>query len=250
MGVEVLFDAPGCTPKMPERPAPNRRWDINLIARWKHGGYCERMTRALSRRTAFALGAGAAALPLVARAQDAPLGYGFGGPLADLDLDLAPTAECGIETAAQADGPFYIPLTPHRSDLIQTDGLGTPLILAGLVMTPDCQPIAGAVMDFWHCDDAGVYDNAGFRYRGHQFTDASGAYRLRTIRPGKYPARTQHIHIKMQGPETQRLTTQIYFPDRPEENAVDRVYRDDLVMALRQSADEWVARFDFVLAAA
>ena len=65
MGVEVLFDAPGCTPKMPERPAPNRRWDINLIARWKHGGYCERMTRALSRRTAFALGPGAAALPLV-----------------------------------------------------------------------------------------------------------------------------------------------------------------------------------------
>ena len=63
-------------------------------------------------------------------------------------------------------------------------------------MTPDCQPIAGAVMDFWHCDDAGVYDNAGFRYRGHQFTDASGAYRLRTIRPGKYPARTQHILLQ------------------------------------------------------
>ena len=208
------------------------------------------MTRTISRRTTFALGAGAAAVPLVARAQNAPLGYGFAGPRADLNLDLAPTAECGIETAAQADGPFYSPLTPHRSDLVEPDGLGTPLILAGLVMTQDCQPVAGAVMDFWHCDDAGVYDKAGFRYRGHQFTDASGAYQLRTIRPGKYPARTQHIHIKMQGPGTRRLTTQIYFPDRLAENAVDRGYRDVLVMALRQTVDGWVARFDFVLAAA
>jgi len=208
------------------------------------------MTRTISRRRTFALGAGAAALPLVARAQNAPLGYGFAGPRADLDLDLLPTADCGIETAAQADGPFYTPLTPHRSDLTLAGELGTPLILAGLVMTPDCQPVAGAVMDFWHCDDAGVYDNQGFRYRGHQFTDASGTYRLRTIRPGKYPARTQHIHTKMQGPETQRLTTQIYFPDRLEENANDRVYRDNLLMGLRRTPEGWLARFDFVLAAA
>ena len=105
-------------------------------------------------------------------------------------------------------------------------------------------------MDFWHCDEDGVYDNEIYNYRGHQFTDASGGYRLLTVRPGKYPARTEHIHIKMQGSGTQRLNIQIYFPDRPEENFVDRVYRDDLLTLLRRTTDGWVGRFDFVLAAA
>jgi protocatechuate 3,4-dioxygenase beta subunit len=189
-------------------------------------------------------------LPIAARAQDAPLGYAFAGAADDLGLRLQPTLACELQTAAQADGPFYTPTTPLRGDLIEPDTTGTPLILEGLVMTGDCQPVAGAVMDFWHCDEDGVYDNERFRYRGHQFTDSSGAFRLRTIRPGKYPARTEHIHIKMQGPGTQRLTTQIYFPDRPQENFLDRVYRDDLLMVLRRTPEGWLARFDFVLGAA
>ena len=205
------------------------------------------MARTFSRRAALGVGAAAAALPLVARAQDAPLGYVFRGPAADAGLGLRPTATCGTQTAAQADGPFYTPNTPERVSLAEPDSLGTPMVLEGLVLTPDCRPVAGAVLDFWHCDEAGVYDNQGFRYRGHQFTDAAGAYRLATIRPGKYPARTQHIHVKMQGPATRWLTTQLYFPDRPEENFRDRIYRDELVMLLRRTPEGWTARFDFVL---
>ncbi len=59
-------------------------------------------------------------------------------------------------------------------------------------------PLANALLDFWQCDDAGVYDTRGFKLRGNQFTDAEGRYRLDTIVPGLYPGRTRHIHVKLQ----------------------------------------------------
>ena len=54
-------------------------------------------------------------------------------------------------------------------------------------------------------------------------TDADGAYRFVTIRPGAYPWgnhdnawRPAHIHFSLFGRAfTQRLVTQMYFPDDP-----------------------------------
>jgi protocatechuate 3,4-dioxygenase beta subunit len=40
-----------------------------------------------------------------------------------------------------------------------------------VVLTRACRPVAGALGDLWHADAAGVYDNKGFRLRGHVFTD-------------------------------------------------------------------------------
>jgi protocatechuate 3,4-dioxygenase beta subunit len=31
-----------------------------------------------------------------------------------------------------------------------------------------CRPLGGALVDVWHADDKGEYDNTGFRYRGPQ----------------------------------------------------------------------------------
>jgi protocatechuate 3,4-dioxygenase beta subunit len=53
----------------------------------------------------------------------------------------------------------------------------------------------------WHADERGEYDNGGFRYRGHLFTDAQGRYHFRTILPALYPGRTRHYHVKVQAPE-------------------------------------------------
>lgn len=114
-------------------------------------------------------------------------------------------------------------------------------------MTPDCRPVAGAVVDIWHCDEQGRYDNQGYRYRGHQFTDGAGSYQFKTIRPTLYSGRTEHIHVKVQGENTRLLTTQIYFPDRKQENAADRIFRPELIMNLKQTVDGWYGRFDFVL---
>ena len=187
------------------------------------------------------------ALPLLPRARSTGLGYEFLGPAEDRGLGLAPPLECTAGTRTQTAGPFHTPSTPRRSDLREPDTSGDPLVLEGLVLTPDCRPVAGAVVDVWHCDEHGDYDNDGFRYRGHQFTDRAGAFRFETIRPPRYPGRTPHIHAMVQGETTRLLTTQLYFPDREASNDRDWIFREDLLMRLGRTGGVWRGRFNFVL---
>jgi protocatechuate 3,4-dioxygenase beta subunit len=119
-------------------------------------------------------------------------------------------------------------------------------VVSGQVLATDCLPVAGALIDFWHCDSEGVYDNVGYKLRGHQFADAEGRYTLETILPGVYPGRTRHIHVKVQGPNQPVLTTQLYFPDEPQ-NATDGIFHPDLVMAMQDGADGKLGSFNFVL---
>ena len=210
--------------------------------------------RLVTRRHAIAglvvVGA-AGALPLLSRARSAGLGYEFSGPAAGRGLDLEPPLSCTAGTRTRTAGPFYTPSTPRRGNLREPGTSGEPLVFEGLVLTPDCRPVGGAVVDIWHCDEHGAYDNRGFRYRGHQFTDAAGAFRFETIRPARYTGRTPHLHVKVQGEATRVLTTQVYFPDVETANARDSIFRDDLVMRLgRSGSGEWRGRFDFVLAPA
>jgi protocatechuate 3,4-dioxygenase beta subunit len=212
--------------------------------------------RPLSRRAFAGVVAGgtvALTLPLLARAQQAqaPLNYPFPAVPGNLGLTLAPTPACSTATEAQTEGPFYSPRTPLRANLLAGATRAPKLVLQGLVMTPDCRPVANAVIDFWHCDDAGVYDTRGFIYRGHQFTDANGVYRLETIKPPQYPGRTPHIHAKLQGQHTRLLTTQVYFPDEAAANARDGIFRPSLLIAQRALPDGAIeGRFDFVLGSA
>jgi protocatechuate 3,4-dioxygenase beta subunit len=120
------------------------------------------------------------------------------------------------------------------------------MALSGRVLTTDCQPIAGAVVDFWHADDGGNYDNAGFLFRGHQFTDADGRFNLATIVQGLYPGRTRHFHVKVQGSETPLLTTQLYFPGESG-NASDGIFNEALLIETAETADGLTGVFDFVL---
>jgi protocatechuate 3,4-dioxygenase beta subunit len=112
------------------------------------------------------------------------------------------------------------------------------------VLGTDCKPLAGALLDFWHADQHGEYDNAGFGFRGHQFTDAEGRYRLETIVPGEYPGRTRHIHAKVQASGGSVLTTQLYFPNEPA-NARDGLFEPKLVMKVERPG---FGLFDFITA--
>jgi protocatechuate 3,4-dioxygenase beta subunit len=118
--------------------------------------------------------------------------------------------------------------------------------LTGFALSTACKPVAGALLDFWQADDHGVYDNQGYRLRGHQFSDADGRYRLETIVPGLYPGRTRHIHVKVQVPNRPALTTQVYFPDEAQ-NEDDFLFRADLLMKIRNAGGAREGRFDFVL---
>ncbi|MGD1856863.1 MAG: hypothetical protein ACFB2W_21725 [Leptolyngbyaceae cyanobacterium] len=159
---------------------------------------------------------------------------------------LSPTPACGNDatTPSQTAGPFYTPDSPQRQSLLEPGLTGTPMILTGQVMSSQCEPIAGALVDCWHTNDQGEYDNRGYTFRGHQFTDAEGRYRIETIVPGIYPGRTRHFHIKVQAANQPVLTTQLYFPKEPA-NQGDFLFNPLLLMAMDDSGQ---ATFNFVLA--
>ena len=161
------------------------------------------------------------------------------------------TPACGEKperTPSQTPGPFHTPDSPRRSLLAEPGSKAERLVLTGLVLSPQCNPVANALLDFWHCDESGEYDNKGFRYRGHVFADAQGGYSLETIVPGEYPGRTRHIHVKVRPPGGRILTTQLYFPDEPG-NSADGIYRRELTMRVARNGARRSARFDFVVAA-
>ena len=162
---------------------------------------------------------------------------------------LPPTPACqdGDEaTLPQIEGPYFKPSSPERLELFEEGMAGQPIELVGSVLSRGCKPLAGALLDFWQADAKGQYDNSGFRLRGHQFTDAEGRYRLRSVVPGLYPGRTRHIHVKVQPPGGRVLTTQLYFPGE-QQNRSDGLFRRALLMRTAKNAGWLAGRFDFVV---
>jgi protocatechuate 3,4-dioxygenase beta subunit len=162
-------------------------------------------------------------------------------------LPATPQCNDGDEpTVRQTEGPYFKPSSPQRANLVEVGSQGRLVELEGRVLSRSCRPVPQALLDLWHADERGQYDNAGFRYRGHLFTDGEGRYRFRTILPALYPGRTRHYHLKVQAPRQSVLTTQLYFPDEPA-NRRDGLFRRELVMRTADAGDGLSARFDFVL---
>jgi protocatechuate 3,4-dioxygenase beta subunit len=177
------------------------------------------------------------------------LGLAVGYPSLTFAQSAAPAPQCHDSdewTIRQTEGPYFKPSSPQRADLVEPDTKGRLVEINGHVLTRSCRPVERALVDLWHADERGEYDNAGFRYRGHLFTDSEGRYRFRTILPGLYPGRTRHYHIKVQAPERPVLTTQLYFPDEPA-NRRDGLFRRELMMRIAEAPDSLAAHFDFIL---
>lgn len=161
--------------------------------------------------------------------------------------ELAPTPVCddgSAQTPRQTAGPFYKPSSPRRSDLTADAGDRQLFSLRGFVLDTNCRPIPEAMVEIWHADEQGRYDNSGFLWRAHQFTDASGRWGFDTILTEHYSFRTAHYHFRVQRPDGDTLITQLYFPDHPR-NSRDRLFDPQLMMAL--SEEGRVGRFDFIL---
>ncbi|MEU3711019.1 dioxygenase [Streptomyces catenulae] len=166
-----------------------------------------------------------------------------------VDGPLTPTPYCDDgddPTPPQIEGPYFKPNSPLRDSLVEPGTQGTPLTVSGFVFGLSCTPLADVLLDWWQADDDGAYDNTGFRFRGHQFTDARGAFTLTTIVPGLYPGRTRHLHVKVQAPGGPILTTQLYFPGEPRNNT-DPIFDPALLMNVRDAGDGKEATFDFAL---
>jgi protocatechuate 3,4-dioxygenase beta subunit len=156
------------------------------------------------------------------------------------------TPACGKQTARQTAGPFFKPDSPRRASLIENASQNSKLVVTGLVLSASCKPVANALLDFWHADEFGDYDNRGFGYRGHQLADAQGRWRLETIVPGEYPGRARHIHVNVQAPGGRVLTTQLYFPEELGHHR-DRLYQSSLQLKIDKKENLLDGRFDFVV---
>ena len=127
-------------------------------------------------------------------------------------------------------------VAPGDADLTrQSDGepIGQRIVVQGQVRDSDGRPVPDALVEVWQANAAGRYAHERDRWPapldphfaglGRVVTDAEGRYRFTTVRPGAYPWgnhhnawRPAHIHFSLFGRAfTQRLVTQMYFPDDP-----------------------------------
>jgi protocatechuate 3,4-dioxygenase beta subunit len=144
----------------------------------------------------------------------------------------------------QTAGPYFVDELLNRSDIRSDPATGAvspgvPLELTfhvSRVAEAACAPLAGALVDVWHCDHLGVYsdvvdprfDTIGQKFlRGYQVTDGDGIARFTTVFPGWYQGRTVHIHFKIRSaPEADpgfEFTSQLYFDDQ----LTDRIHALD-----------------------
>ncbi len=111
--------------------------------------------------------------------------------------------------------------------------LGQRILVQGRVRDSDGRPVPDTLVEVWQANAAGRYAHERdtwpapldphFSGLGRVVTDAEGRYRFTTVRPGAYPWgnhhnawRPAHIHFSLFGRAfTQRLVTQMYFPDDP-----------------------------------
>lgn len=151
-------------------------------------------------------------------------------------------------------GPFHMTESPRRElgDSISEVGLDRPCVITGAVTDPDGNPVPGATIDVWQCDEDGFYDvqrpdvQPPGNGRGLFRADVGGAFWLRTVVPSHYPIPTDgpvgdllaasrrhafrpaHVHVIVEADGFAPLTTHMFVADSP--------YLDsDAVFAVKQS---------------
>jgi protocatechuate 3,4-dioxygenase beta subunit len=176
-------------------------------------------------------------------------------------------------------GPVFGAERVRAGDDDLTNGgaaIGQRIVVHGRLLDGDGHAVPGSLIEVWQANAAGRYAHAvdrwpapldpNFTGAGRVVTDAEGRYRFTTIRPGAYPWRNHdnawrpaHIHFSVFGQAfTQRLITQMYFPDDPLffqdpifNSVPDPNARGRLISAYDHDAttDHWALafRFDIVL---
>src|ERR1700721_4267771 len=79
-------------------------------------------------------------------------------------------------TPPNTPGPFYKRLTPVNNILRAPGDPGLPLTLSGQVFDTRGDVVPGATIEIWQTNHPGMYDVAGYRYRGKQRVDTTGGY--------------------------------------------------------------------------
>lgn len=174
------------------------------------------------------------------------------------ELELAPGefANQLARTPLQTEGPFYpnpLPLTQDNDLLIlgdsTTPAVGEVTHLHGQVLSATGEPLRGAIVEIWQADSTGAYLHPGsvghasrdrhFQGFGRFETASDGRYAFRTIKPGKYPGRTPHIHVLVNYKGKRLITSQLYIRGHREN------LRDGILMSIKDLQVRQTVLVDF-----
>ncbi|WP_201192474.1 dioxygenase [Pseudomonas fluorescens] len=171
-------------------------------------------------------------------------------------------------------GPFFVSDAPRvpSGAMISRPEDGPPLRIEGSVASVTGEPLQGAVVEIWHCDESGFYDvqkdPQTLNGRASVVTDAQGRFMVRSVVPsfypipddgpvgdmlhaqGRHPFRPAHVHFKISAQGYRSLTTHLFPAADPYLNS-DVVFgvKDSLIVELTHAEQTTVLQHDFTLAA-
>ncbi len=173
-------------------------------------------------------------------------------------------------TPSQTVGPYFAfgltdpweeredAVAPYHAEAIE---------VFGHVLDGRGEPIPDAMIETWQADPNGRFDHPddprgavafeGFRGFARSGTDDEGRWRVRTLKPGSFPAadstpQAPHLLVTVMARGVLRqLTTRIYFGDEPTANAADPVLQslpdDARATLIAEPVDGRGYRFDIIL---
>jgi catechol 1,2-dioxygenase len=145
-------------------------------------------------------------------------------------------------TPTTVEGPFHSPAPTHQMGEVIATGeqwaRGDWTLMRGRVLDPGGDPVAGARIDIWQADQAGLYDvqDEGMLpgdLRALLTTGADGRYWFRTVKPcsypvptdgpggewlratGRQPMRPAHIHARVDADGYRPLITHLFVAGDP-----------------------------------
>ena len=148
------------------------------------------------------------------------------------------SSTCSLSlTPSTTEGPCYLGVN-NRIDISEGE-TGLPMQLCMQLVDEDCNPLAGYLIEVWHCDTAGIYsgntsdtdvddtstwagsfctnnDSAALQstwFRGELTTDSSGRVNFKSCFPGWYSGRTIHIHFRVRNGGGDYVVSQFCFSD-------------------------------------
>ncbi|WP_246076831.1 protocatechuate 3,4-dioxygenase subunit beta [Amycolatopsis cihanbeyliensis] len=177
----------------------------------------------------------------------------------------------------EVTGPLLGPgrIGPQDNDLTrqhEDEPVGQRILVHGRLLDGDGGPVRNSLVEIWQANAAGRYRHIGDRWPapldpnfdgvGRTLTDDEGRYEFLTVKPGAYPWgnhdnawRPAHIHFSVFGSAfTQRLVTQMYFPDDPlfDQDPIfnsvpDPKARERMISRfdLSRTVESWALAFEF-----
>lgn len=184
--------------------------------------------------------------------------------------------EAGLKgvTPRTIEGPLYVagsPISKFYAELEnnpEENKHQERLYVHGTINDVDDNPVEGALLEVWHCNDKGLYsyfdkDQSAYNFRRGMKVGADGKFKFKTVIPpgyacppgsatermmtalGRHSKRPAHIHFFVSHPDYRKLTTQINIEGDPltyEDFAF--ATKEELVPPIKRYTKEEAAEID------